>query len=62
MKEFSAKFIFLVVDILVIFISFILAYLLRNLFADTFGGADSYPLSNYTSFYPLYIVTDTLLI
>jgi len=61
MKEFFAKFIFVLIDILVIFISFILAYKLRNLFADTFGGVDGYPLANYTGFYPLYIVTITLL-
>ncbi|MEN8193581.1 MAG: sugar transferase [Bacteroidota bacterium] len=61
MKEFFAKAIFLLVDIFIIFISLILAHLVRNLFVDTFGGVDSYPLSNYTSFYPLYIVTITLL-
>jgi len=61
MKEFAAKLIFVLIDIFVIFISLILAYLLRNLFADIFGGVDSYPLTNYTSFYPLYIVTITLL-
>jgi undecaprenyl-phosphate galactose phosphotransferase len=61
MKEFFAKTIFLLVDIFILFISLILAYLVRNLFVDTFGGVDSYPLSNYTGFYPLYIVTITLL-
>lgn len=61
MKEFFAKTIFLLVDILIIFISLILAYLVRNIFVNTFGSVDSYPLSNYTSFYPLYIVTITLL-
>lgn len=53
MKEFSAKLLFVLVDILVIFISLILAYLLRNLFLDTFGGVDSYMLPNYTGFYPM---------
>lgn len=62
MKEFSAKLLFVLIDILVIFISLTLAYLLRNLFADTFGSIDSYPLTNYTSFYPLYIVIITLLV
>ena len=57
MKEFSAKSLFILIDILVIFISLSLAYLLRNFFTNTF----SYPLTNYTGFYPLYIVTITLL-
>lgn len=61
MKESSAKLIFILIDILVIFYSLILAYLLRNLFADTFGGVDNYTLTNYTHFYPLYIVTIILL-
>ena len=61
MKELSAKLLFILIDIFIIFISLILAYLLRNIFADTFGGVDSYPLTNYTTFYPLYIVTITLL-
>lgn len=61
MKELFAKLIFVCIDILIIFISLILAYLLRNLFADIFGGVDSYPLTNYTGFYTLYIVTITLL-
>ncbi|UPT77170.1 sugar transferase [Sulfurovum sp. XGS-02] len=61
MKELFAKLIFVCIDILIIFISLILAYLLRNLFADIFGGVDSYPLTNYTGFYTLYIVTMTLL-
>ena len=61
MKEFSAKFIFILIDIFIIFISLILAYLLRNLLSDTFGGVDSYSLNNYTNFYPLYIVTLALL-
>lgn len=61
MKEFLAKSIFIIIDILVIFISLLLAYLLRNIFTDSFGWADSYPLTNYTGFYPLYIVTIALL-
>ncbi len=61
MKELSAKFIFLLIDIFVIFISLFLAYLVRNILEDTFGGTDSYTLSNYTGFYPLYIITITLL-
>lgn len=61
MKEFFAKSIFILIDIFVIFISLVLAYLLRNLFSDAFGAVDSYPLANYTAFYPLYLVTVTLL-
>ncbi|GIT98462.1 sugar transferase [Sulfurovum sp. TSL1] len=61
MKELSAKSLFVLIDIFVIFTSLLLAYLLRNLLADIFAGADSYPLTNYTSFYPLYIITITLL-
>ena len=61
MKDFSAKLIFIFIDILIILISLILAYLLRNIFADIFGSVDSYPLNNYTNFYPLYIVMITLL-
>jgi len=57
MKEFSAKLLFVLIDIFIIFISLSLAYFLRNLFADLFGGTDSYNLTNYTNFYPLYIVT-----
>ncbi len=61
MKEFSAKFIFVLIDIFIIFISLILAYLLRNLLGDSFGSVDSYALPNYTTFYPLYIITIILL-
>ncbi len=61
MKEFSAKLIFILIDIFVIFISLVLAYLLRNLLGDNFGSVDSYPLTNYTAFYPLYILTIILL-
>ena len=45
MKELSAKLLFVFIDIFVIFISLILAYILRNMFGDTFGNVDSYPLS-----------------
>ncbi len=61
MKEFSAKFIFVLIDIFAIFISLVLAYLLRNLLAGMFSGVDSYMLSNYTSFYPIYFITIILL-
>ncbi|NOR54694.1 MAG: glycosyl transferase [Sulfurovum sp.] len=61
MREFFAKFIFVLIDILIIFISLLLAYLLRNLLGDTFGGVDSNSLTNYTSFYPLYVIIVTLL-
>jgi len=61
MKEFSAKLIFVLVDIFIICISLTLAYLLRNFLPNLFGGLDSYPLSNYLTFYPLYIVTIILL-
>ena len=54
-KDFLAKLIFVLMDILFIFSSLALAYALRNIFADTLGGVDSYSLSNYTTFYPLYI-------
>jgi len=61
MKEFAAKLIFIFIDIFIIFISLSLAYLVRNLLGDTFGGLDNYPFINYTNFYPLYIVTIILL-
>ena len=61
MKEFSAKLIFVLVDIFVVFTSLILAYLLRNILSDAFGSVDSYSLTNYTNFYPLYLVIITLL-
>jgi len=61
MKEFTAKLIFIFIDIFIIFISLSLAYLVRNLLGDTFGGLDNYPFINYTNFYPLYIVTIILL-
>ena len=61
MKEFSAKLLFVLIDIFIIFISLTLAYLVRNVLGETFGGVDSYPLSNYTTFYPLYILTIALL-
>jgi undecaprenyl-phosphate galactose phosphotransferase len=57
MKEFFAKLLFVLTDILIIFISLSLAYFLRNICANLFGGTDNYNLTNYTSFYPLYIVT-----
>ncbi len=57
MKEFFAKLLFVLIDIFIIFMSLCLAYFLRNLFADLFGGPDSYSLANYINFYPLYIVT-----
>ena len=62
MKEFFAKSIFILMDIFIIFISLALAYLVRNLLGDTFGRLDSYPLMNYTNFYPLYIITIALLV
>ena len=61
MKELFAKLIFILIDIFMIFASLGLAYLLRNIFSDSFDGIDGYPLSNYTHFYPLYIITITLL-
>ena len=61
MKELSAKLLFVLIDLIVIVFSIVLAYLLRNLLGDTFGGVDSYPLSNYVTFYPLYIISITLL-
>ena len=62
MKEFFAKSIFIIIDIFIIFISLLFAYLLRNIFANNFGGIDSYPLTNYTRFYPIYIVTIALFV
>ena len=60
-KELSAKLIFILIDILIIFTSLGLAYLFRNIFSGSFDSIDSYPLSNYTKFYPLYIITIALL-
>jgi len=60
-KEFGSRFIFILTDILVIFVSILAAYFLRYLLADLFSGVDSYTLSNYTSFYPIYFITIVLL-
>jgi len=62
MKELFAKSLFFLIDIFVIFISIVLAYLLRDLLTNYFGHEDSYPLSNYTTFYPLYIIIITLFV
>ena len=61
MKEFFARFLFILIDIFIIFTSIFLGHLLRNLFANTFGGADIYSLTNYTTFYPIYLITIALL-
>ncbi len=61
MKEFNAKLIFVLIDILVIVLSILAAYFLRYLLEDLFSGVDTYSLFNYLTFYPLYIVTIMLL-
>ena len=52
MKELFAKSIFILLDIFIIYISLLLAYLLRNYLI----GSDGYSLRNYIHFYPLFIV------
>ena len=61
MKEFNAKLIFVLIDILVIVLSILAAYFLRYLLEDLFSGVDTYSLFNYLTFYPLYIITIMLL-
>ena len=61
MREFYARFIFILIDILVIFVSIVAAYFLRYLLAGFFSGFDGYALSNYTTFYPIYFITIMLL-
>ena len=60
MKELSAKLIFVIIDLLTIFIAVILAYFLRYFMEELFGYVDRYPLENYLFFAPLYITTITL--
>ena len=61
MKELFSRIIFILIDIVIIFTSILLAHLLRNTFADAFGGVDTYSLTNYTTFYPIYLITIALL-
>ena len=61
MKELYAKLIFVINDLLIIFLSIVLAYFLRNLTIGFFSSVDTYSLSNYTEFYPLYAVTIAIL-
>ena len=61
MKEFNAKLIFILIDIMIIFISITAAYFLRYFLSNFFSGVESYTLSNYTSFYPIYFITIILL-
>ncbi len=61
MKETYAKIIFIIIDIAVIFISISLAYTLRNLSSGVFDSMDSYSLSIYIEFYPIYIITIAIL-
>ena len=61
MKELIAKTLFVLIDLMIVFLSVLLAYILRNIFYDIFGGIDSFPLMNYMTFLPLYIITIALL-
>lgn len=57
MKDIGAKLIFVIVDLLAIFITIILAYFFRNEMETLFGHTNSYPLTNYIFFAPIYITT-----
>ena len=61
MKELSAKSIFILIDIFVIFLSITAAYFLRHILAELFSGEDSYTLTNYLTLYPIYYITIILL-
>lgn len=58
MKEVFAKSIFILLDVLIIFISIFLAFIFRN----GLIGTDGYSLNNYIHFYPLFIVPILLFI
>ena len=54
MKELISKFVFIIFDLLIILFSIFLAYLLRNSFETLY--AHTFPLAEYTYFYPIYII------
>jgi len=56
-KETYAKLIFVLLDIVMIFLAIILAYTTRHEFSGFFSSVDSFALANYTTFYPLYFIT-----
>lgn len=57
MKELTARSIIFLVDILAIIISISLAFYLRLFFGDEYAaGFNAHHLSNYLSFYPIYLV------
>jgi len=60
MKEIFSKFLFILIDIVVIVLSIILAYKLRSA-SELFGTAHTLPLFNYLIFYPIYITTISVL-
>lgn len=60
MKDISAKLIFVIIDLLAIFIAIILAYFIRNAMETLFVHTDGYPLTNYILFAPIYITTVAL--
>ncbi|WP_457593297.1 exopolysaccharide biosynthesis polyprenyl glycosylphosphotransferase [Hydrogenimonas sp.] len=59
MKEIASKSIFIIIDLLAIAIAILLAYQLRNLIdiLDIFDTPHTLPLSNYLTFWPMYIIT-----
>ena len=60
MKDFFAKSLFLLFDVLAIVLSIVLAFYLRNSLGF-FQTVHTIPLENYLTFWPIYIVTLTLL-
>lgn len=60
MKELTAKFIFILFDLLIITSSIIFADFLRGYFIDFFGAQHTAPLSNYQALLPLYILPAVL--
>ncbi len=61
MKELSSRLLFIFTDAIIIVISILLAYALRNLMSGAFVQVHNYALVEYLSFYPLYILTIILL-
>jgi len=58
MKDFSIKLLLLIIDLLAIVLSIIMAYTLRNLFDNAFFlTIHTFPLVDYLTFYPFYIIT-----
>ena len=60
MKEIFSKFLFILFDLLVIVLSIVLAYELRGV-SELFDTVHTLPLSNYLTFYPIYITTIAVL-